>query len=155
MKATFVVPLINSSPYLPPFDEGDIQLAFTEDGERQGGWWCIGHVPQAPTAIVCVHSTAETIAAMAEGDTWLFIEELAEPGTELSPKAARNSKRQKNKEKKPKKKDKEQIKGWPKAHGHKAEKVDKLAWNNNSQVRDSLRELHGVLAEEYRIGTSV
>ena len=79
-KALFLCHYLNGAPTLPPMDDaaGGVQIAYTENGERTGGYCCMC-APRAgdpPTVVVMVHSTEAALDAIAERSDCAFIEDV-------------------------------------------------------------------------------
>ena len=81
-KAIFLAPVPEgtSNFTLPPLSdpEGGIQLYYDDNGTLRGGYSAIGQVPQAPNALVLIHSSQATIDAMDADDDYLWIEDVVE-----------------------------------------------------------------------------
>lgn len=80
MISIFVAPIENGAIVVPPQDlqpgEAGYALAYTDaEGNRHGGWSLIGRHPVAPTAIIRVDSTPESIAAMKLDSKYLWLED--------------------------------------------------------------------------------
>ena len=81
MRALFCVPFEPGGPVVPPmqqFDNTGYGLTYNDSltGEMCGGYSCVGHVPQAPTCLVLIESSAETIAAMRVDPQYLWVEDV-------------------------------------------------------------------------------
>ncbi len=79
-KAIFLAPVPEgtSNFTLPPLSdpEGGTQLHYDDNGTLRGGYNAIGQVPQAPSALVLIHSSKATIDAMKADDTYLWMEDV-------------------------------------------------------------------------------
>ena len=130
MKAILVAPIVDANADLPVLTHGD---------PLQGGFTGAGNfpMPDCPTCLVLVDTSAATVAAMVAGD-YLFVEEIAladpkpaQPAHELPDRAA--------------------VVQWLRNHGYSPAllnaKIPEHATANG--VRRGIQELHGVSEAEY------
>lgn len=80
MKAIVIAPLANANAVLPPMDGDGTHLTYLVDGVRTGGFTLVGNVPMPDvfTCLVLVHTSPETVEAMADSGDYVFVEEVME-----------------------------------------------------------------------------
>jgi len=77
MKCTYLVPIPPETSLPPARAEVGVQLQYPradDSGLWDGGFSCVGDVPQANVCIVLIDSSPETHAAMQADPKYVFIE---------------------------------------------------------------------------------